>query len=365
MTEAVLDTSALLRKTIEEIISEIQLRSDLDHNENRPKIRAPTYKDIIQSQQIKVGYKSPQRLPTLSSHLLYSRSGYRPHCWKTIFAILENRILKYYKQEKNTQPSGCLNFEMISCSCYIYKQRQIHFELLGSSKVFRLKFADENDLNRWAVAIYANLEDSVGASIPITEITTLPRYWRTMYINRSQFYNLAETGDLLLFKSGNFSSFALRVASRSSYDHVAIFFRDIEGELYLVEAIGSGGVQALRMDYFLSNQWQHLYKKLTLRKLYCERSAEFFSTFTDVINKWIGKPYKLTTEKLMRSRSFGEEYTDFFCSQLIAAVYKKLGFLPFDKSSCQFWPSSFAVRTKLELLNGARLGEEFVVKFDL
>lgn len=364
MNDAISEASALLQKSIDEILSEIHIKSAVDV-ENRPTIRAPTFKDIIGTQEIKVGIKAPLRLPTLSSKLLYTSNRYRPHKWKLIFAVLENRILKYYIQEHDTQPIGCLNFEMISCQCYIYKQNQIHFELLGSSKVFRFKFDNQNDLNRWAIAIYANLEDSVGVSIPITQVSTMHKYWKTMFINRSQFYNLAETGDLLLFKSGNFSSFALRLASRSSYDHVGIFFRDPDAELYIVEALGVGGVKALRMDYFLSNGWQRLYKKLTLRKLYCERTPEFLTTFTDVINQWIGKPYKLTTEKLMRSKSFGEDYSDFFCSQLVGAVYKRLGFLPFDKSSCQFWPSSFCLKTKLQLLNGARLGEEFVVKFDL
>jgi len=53
---------------------------------------------------------------------------------------------------------------------------------------------------------------------------------------------MANTGDILLFKSNAFGGFALRVAMNSQFDHVGILIKSGNDEVYLMEAMGHGGV---------------------------------------------------------------------------------------------------------------------------
>lgn len=60
-----------------------------------------------------------------------------------------------------------------------------------------------------------------------------------------------------------------------------------------------------------------------------------------------------------------QEYDSFFCSQLVAAAYKQLGFLPQDVSTTQYWPVSFSQDKNLKLTGGANLGVEMLINFNI
>jgi len=53
----------------------------------------------------------------------------------------------------------------------------------------------------------------------------------------------------------------------------------------------------------------------------------------------------------------------FFCSELIGACYKALDILPNEICCAQYWPGSFSMDSKLELLKGAKLETEYQVEF--
>ena len=65
----------------------------------------------------------------------------------------------------------------------------------------------------------------------------------------------------------------------------------------------------------------------------------------------MGKKYdfSLTDYIFERSSSKDKEQKDYFCSSLVAKLYKKLGLLPEKKSCKQYLPSSFAERENLQL----------------
>ena len=73
------------------------------------------------------------------------------------------------------------------------------------------------------------------------------------------------------------------------------------------------------------------------------------------------------------------ENRTFFCSELVAACYKKIGLLPQDVSAAQYLPGlkekfasmsnefigSFAAEKKLVLQNNAKLGDETLIDFNI
>jgi len=51
----------------------------------------------------------------------------------------------------------------------------------------------------------------------------------------------------------------------------------------------------------------------------------------------------------------------YFCSELVAVIFKLLGILPKNISSAQYWPGSFSAEEKLPLIN-ATLGDEHLLE---
>lgn len=55
------------------------------------------------------------------------------------------------------------------------------------------------------------------------------------------------------------------------------------------------------------------------------------------------------------------EDKSYFCSELVASLYKYLGLLPTEISSSNYWPGSFSTETSLKLLKNAYLSPEFLI----
>ena len=79
------------------------------------------------------------------------------------------------------------------------------------------------------------------------------------------------------------------------------------------------------------------------RQLDFQRTEQQIALLEDFVKNAVGKPYSCSPSKLMQRVSLldddnkarvGEGDT-FFCSELVAKVYKILGFLPNDVSSKQ------------------------------
>ena len=54
-----------------------------------------------------------------------------------------------------------------------------------------------------------------------------------------------------------------------------------------------------------------------------------------------GKKYSVSASKLLKKDGEDEKHETFFCSELVAACYKKLGILPNTLSASQYWPGRF------------------------
>eukprot|EP00359_Climacostomum_virens_P008256 CAMPEP_0204904310 /NCGR_PEP_ID=MMETSP1397-20131031/4795_1 /ASSEMBLY_ACC=CAM_ASM_000891 /TAXON_ID=49980 /ORGANISM="Climacostomum Climacostomum virens, Strain Stock W-24" /LENGTH=226 /DNA_ID=CAMNT_0052073091 /DNA_START=460 /DNA_END=1140 /DNA_ORIENTATION=- len=183
------------------------------------------------------------------------------------------------------------------------------------------------------------------------------RWWKDFVITPDQLSELTESGDILLFKSKSFLAKTLRTMIHQPYDHVGMIVY-YHGLAYVIEAISNMGVIFSLINKTRMEEWRHYYSKVVYRKLQCPRSAEFQETIILCLRKWSGVPYELSIEKLVRNKSLITDRETFFCSQLVAAFYKKLKLLPTGVSACGYWPSSFSAHRKLALPEGVSLGEE-------
>jgi len=76
----------------------------------------------------------------------------------------------------------------------------------------------------------------------------------------------------------------------------------------------------------------------------------------------MGKNYdfSLTDYIFERSSSADKDHKSYFCSSLVAKLYKKLGLLPEKKTCKSYLPSSFASKDNLCLTSQGQFGYAFL-----
>mmetsp|Transcript_29375 Transcript_29375/g.29105 ORF Transcript_29375/g.29105 Transcript_29375/m.29105 type:complete len:125 (-) Transcript_29375:3-377(-) len=118
-------------------------------------------------------------------------------------------------------------------------------------------------------------------------------------------------------------------------------------------------------DDFKYYQFHKLYNRLVYRQLHTERSNEMLMEIENFIKAVKGMKYNISPRKLIRNKEDNSKKQGFFCSELVAAAYKSIGLLPEKPPASKYWPGDFSEKKKIQLLKGARCGEELIIDFDL
>jgi len=138
------------------------------------------------------------------------------------------------------------------------------------------------------------------------------------------------------------------MVTRSRYDHVALILRFPDGRLAIFESLRETGVTIVEWDRFMNKKWHDLYSSIVYRKLHCEKAPEFTQIFDDFIKQSLGKPFKINAMKLFRNKNDEDSAPviksnkSYFCSELVATAYKRLGLLDPEKAASKYWPGEFS-----------------------
>lgn len=202
----------------------------------------------------------------------------------------------------------------------------------------------------------------------------------------SRYIELSQTGDVILFRTIGILSSGLRAITTCAYDHVAMVVRlplnwettECLGNAresihektfgnrvaFLLEATADG-VETNRLRSRL-RQWNMSKAQIVSRSLKCGRGKDYEKEAFQFVKSTHGKSYGIHVTEIVRRKSFDEleDRSAFFCSELIAAFYKKVGLLPRDKAANGYYPASFAGKGP-ELLQDATWGEEMLLTFDI
>jgi len=188
-----------------------------------------------------------------------------------------------------------------------------------------------------------------------------------------------DTGDILLFGGESRFSKAIKKLTGGRWSHAALVARvspesppllweaTLSPELADVQTQEIG--QGVRL--FDLEQWIAYYGEETaIRRLRVERTEEMKTTLLDFYYEAAGRPYEKNRLEMLRSVYDGplgknhQPGTDsFFCSELVAEAYQRMGLLPNFPPSNEYTPRDFSTECKkpFPLLLGATLDPEVLV----
>ena len=190
--------------------------------------------------------------------------------------------------------------------------------------------------------------------------------------------DLTRTGDVWLFRGRSAADHAIRAVTNSPVNHVgmAVVLDDLPPLMWHAE-LGRGlvdvwtgtfhrGVQLHDLRAAVE-QWSHRYEQRAwLRQLDGEVTEEMEAALLRTIARMDGTPFPATAALVgrwargRRRRPASVETT--YCAEVVAATYQAMGVLGSDRPTNYYDPGSFWSGDRLELLRGARLGDEIRVR---
>jgi hypothetical protein len=188
-----------------------------------------------------------------------------------------------------------------------------------------------------------------------------------------------DSGDVLLFAGESRFSRAIKRLTGSHWSHSALVARaKAGGPLLLWEATLdtdlpdvttheiASGVNLYDLEHWI----RHYAGETVIRPLRVERTEAMRTALLAFYQEARGRPYARNRLELFRAvydGPLGKNRTDdlssFFCSELVAAAYQRMGLLPASPPANEYTPHDFSSERKqpLPLLLGATWGPEILV----
>ena len=200
---------------------------------------------------------------------------------------------------------------------------------------------------------------------------------RTSRLDLDAAVELTRTGDLWLFRGHSAADHAIRALTNAPVNHVgmAVVLDDLPPLMWHAELghelldVWTGshhrGVQLHDLRAAVE-QWSHRYgQRPWLRQLDAVVTREMEDALLRTIARMDGTPFPSTAKLVGRwfrgrvRRPAPVEST--YCAEVVAATYQAMGLLGADRPTNYYDPGKFWSGDDLELLAGARLGEEIAV----
>ncbi len=189
---------------------------------------------------------------------------------------------------------------------------------------------------------------------------------------------ILDSGDVLLFAGESRFSKGIKRLTGSHWSHAALIVRKPGSPPLLWEATldtdladiatheAAPGVHLYGLEHWL----RHYGGETALRRLRVERTPAMQSALLAFYQEARGRPYERNRLELLRSvydgplgRNRKEDDASFFCSELVAEAYQRMGLLPATPAASEYTPKDFSTDRKqpLPLLLNAALDPELWV----
>jgi hypothetical protein len=286
--------------------------------------------------------------------------------WQWRYFELNHKKLYYFKNTVGRKPKGVINFDLVNVEVVDVKDsNEFVIAPVGCKRRFRIRAESVVAKRAWLSDLEDHLVLSEGRSRRPDRIVSMKEWWRTDRISELQFSTVADTGDILLFRSLDATSKLQRVVLSSKYDHVALVIRYANGELALLEATSLDGVSIVRWQDFMVYRWYVYYQRIVFRHLETNRDEEMILRLQDFICKVKGMQYLINPISLIQRRDPTGPDQGFFCSQLVASAYKAIDVMHPAVASVSVLPGHFSYEADLQMIGSSFLGEEQLIDFEL
>lgn len=302
-----------------------------------------------------VGEVQVQITPAIHAGFLWMKTWSWLRRWKQRYFILEDKKLSCFTSEACLVRKAVINFDLVTVQVIILDPKttnEIWLCPLASKTMFKLRAQNSEEVKAWAVALYSHIQISIGKRLDLSAFSSHKRWWRYDRISERTFLAEAATGDILLFRSKSCRAKMQRVFSRSEYDHIALVLRYSSGRLGILEATELEGVNIVLWEDFMRFRWHLMYSRIEFRHLVLDRSDLVLQDLELFIKDVKDKDFRISSAKLCgnKKQEPGKE-KHYFCSELVAAAYRRLNLLPNEVASSKYWPGDFA--KPLNLANGS------------
>lgn len=196
--------------------------------------------------------------------------------------------------------------------------------------------------------------------------------------------NELKTGDILLFSGKSGISEGIKFFTLSKWSHVGMVYKiqddlDPKGSLFCwesttlsnVEDADTGkltkGVQRVELSERLERCFASGYE-ISVRQLSKTLTDQMITALNLFRHDVSGLPYEKDKIQLIKSAYDGifgknkEDLSSFFCSELIAEAYQRMGLLTEEKPSNEYTPKDFSSEKGLVLQLEYSLGNEIAIK---
>lgn len=302
---------------------------------------------------------------------------------------VDKTILKY--DYDITNPLVCLNFNLLSCKILLNKNNnninckkfEIQILILGTSTKFIIFFKNFEIYKKFIYILGSKIKNSNGDQTNTIGLSLRTKdFYKETYIRTKDFEKIAETGDLLLFRTLDCLSDCQRLFTRDEYDHIALVIRR-NGIIELFEATSNENCSLLEWNKFKYRLYNLIFKKVVLRKLnideedtlkYNEIRENIEIKSNEFIDKTLKKKYAMSVLKMVIDRK-PKEYEKtgdwekgkgYCCSALTAAFYIYNGVMKLEKSVHCIKPGDFEQdRNRVTILPGFSFGPEKIIEFSM
>lgn len=186
-----------------------------------------------------------------------------------------------------------------------------------------------------------------------------------------------DSGDVLLFAGESRLARGIKRLTHCHWSHSALVAR-VRGRLLLFEAALDNDLAdiatheaASGVNLFDLEEWlRHFGGETAIRPLHVERTEAMQASLVAFLREVHRRPYERNKLEMLRADFDGplgtnreEDPSSFFCSELVAEGYHRMGLLPDQPPANEYTPRDFSSEraTPLPLLLGAALGPEVLV----
>jgi len=161
-----------------------------------------------------------------------------------------------------------------------------------------------------------------------------------------------EPGDVILVSNSEVYTHLAKLGTLSLWDHIGLVV-ERHKQLHFFEATPEGVYTSdlnKRMKFYLKSA------TLGVRRLRVERTPEMLQALKTFVKEVLGRPYKqrfVDLVKALNSANVAEDLSSLFCSELVAAAYKRMQILGPEIHSNNYLPVDFAAGSKVTLTNGS------------